>query len=314
MHLWANEVELEGDDEGERLRRDAHLAPRRAARTTPPTTPAPVPGRRRARGGALRHFRDTCRVLPRPRRAPSAERPRFFVWREPCCTAVMNLHQSVLLVLATQVAAMGAAGCASCTGSTDASLDDQASADPVTSEADPAVVTDVGPTAATDPLPEPPAAQAEEQGAAPSEHHIWLPGYWWWDPARPSTRGLPASGRTGTLEATRRAPGADLRVPGPRAERRVHLHARLLELARHRSTSGTTATGALTATASPTCTLTGRAWGAAGAAPGGAGSATTPAGRPATSGWEFHGGVWERPVEFHAAREHRPAPRAATSG
>ncbi len=128
----------------------------------------------------------------------------------------MNLHQSVLLVLATQVAAMGAAGCASCTGSTDASLDDQASADPVTSEGDPAVVTDVGPTAATDALPEPPAPQVEEQGPAPSDHHVWLDGYWWWD--RTAYAWSPGFWQDRTLEASM-APPADVyedpdRAPG----------------------------------------------------------------------------------------------------
>src|ERR1700722_15611645 len=98
----------------------------------------------------------------------------------------MNLNRIVLLALAAQVGALSA-GCKSSTNgdapATESSADEAtaAAADPVKEEADPSVVSDVGPSAATDPLPEPPALKVEDQGTAPSDHHVWLPGYWWWD-------------------------------------------------------------------------------------------------------------------------------------
>jgi hypothetical protein len=133
--------------------------------------------------------------------------------------AIMNLNRIVLLALAAQVGAIGTAGCKSSTTAdapaTEGSADEAAAAaDPVQQEADPSVVTDVGPTAATDPLPEPPAAKVEEQGAAPSDHHTWLAGYWWWDLGQKSYQWSPGYWQDRTLEATVAPPEALYEDPG----------------------------------------------------------------------------------------------------
>src|SRR5579871_4497296 len=109
---------------------------------------------------------------------------------------MMKLQRAVLLALATHLAAIGATGCKRSTDTTD-----EDSSDPAASEADPASVTDVGPTTATDPLPEPPAAKVEEPGPAPSANDVWMGGYWWWDRPHSEYAWSPGYWQDRTVEA-----------------------------------------------------------------------------------------------------------------
>ena len=125
---------------------------------------------------------------------------------------MMNLKRSVLLPLATSAATLGVAGYMGCKAS--ATTDEPPSTDPATQEADPSVVTDVGPTAASEPLPLPPAAKVEDQGPAPSEHDVWMNGYWWWDTSRATYSWSPGFWQDRTVEATFALPEVVYEDPG----------------------------------------------------------------------------------------------------
>src|SRR5580692_9297224 len=87
----------------------------------------------------------------------------------------MNAKTSLPLAVAALLAALGGVNC---------NRNDPPSpppADPTTTEIDPSSATDVGPTAASDPLPAPPELKDETPGPAPSENDVWIEGYWWWD-------------------------------------------------------------------------------------------------------------------------------------
>jgi hypothetical protein len=83
----------------------------------------------------------------------------------------MNTKTSLPLVVAALLAALGGVDCNR----------NDPPADPTTTEIDPSNATDVGPTAASDPLPAPPELKDETPGPAPSENDAWIEGYWWWD-------------------------------------------------------------------------------------------------------------------------------------
>ena len=216
----------------------------------------------------------------------------------------MNLNRTVLLALAAHLAAVGAAGCksastteapAGATSAEDTAVADPA--DPAAQEADPSIVTDVGPTAATDPLPEPPAAKVEEQGPAPSDHHVWLAGYWWWDTSTSAYAWSPGFWQDKTVEATVAPPEPLYEDPGrgPTADYTYvpgYWNWRGSEYVWYHGYWGPSRDGF--AYVHPYWEVVGGRWGCSGW-----GWERYDAGWEGRhAGWEFHGGVWERPAEF----------------
>jgi hypothetical protein len=100
----------------------------------------------------------------------------------------MKLNASVLVAVAVMAGSVGAVGCKSRKATTE-SADPGATAEPAVaapaaSDPAPAAASATGPVgegATEAALPTPPADKEEQAGAAPSEHHIWMPGYWHWD-------------------------------------------------------------------------------------------------------------------------------------
>jgi hypothetical protein len=206
----------------------------------------------------------------------------------------MKLQVPLLLALAVQLA--GAAGCKK---SNDSSNNEAAPADPQTAEVDPSNATDVGPTVATDPLPAPPELKFEDPGPAPSEHHVWIEGYWWWDHPKRVYVWSPGFWQDRLAVATVAPPALIYEYPG-RAPSALYVYIpgywmwRGTEYVWYHGYWGFHRDG--WAYVHPYWEVTGGHWhcSAWGWDRYHVGWETEHV------GWEFHGGVWERPAEFHA--------------
>jgi len=195
---------------------------------------------------------------------------------------------------------MGASGCKSTTSSSDVAGtgDESASTDVAAQEADPSIVTDVGPTAATDPLPAPPAARVEVEGPAPSDHHVWMNGYWWWDAGQNGYAWSPGFWQDRNQEATTAPPAVIYEDPGraPSVDYTYipgYWNWRGAEYVWYHGYWGQHRDGF--AYVHPYWEEVGGHWGSTGW-----GWERYDAGWEGRhAGLEFHGGVWERPADFH---------------
>ena len=214
----------------------------------------------------------------------------------------MKLHTPLLFAVALQLAAFGAAGCKRSSDSSD-----ESSTNPAAAEVDPANATDVGPTAATDPLPAPPEAKEEAPGTAPSDHHVWIDGYWWWDLPHRVYAWSPGYWQDRLAEATVAPPELLYEYPG-RAPSALYLYVPGYwmwhgnEYVWHHGHWGVHRDG--WAYVHPYWESRGGHYGCA----AWGWERYHADWNTHHAGWEYHAGVWERPAEFQArvtiARAH----------
>jgi hypothetical protein len=205
----------------------------------------------------------------------------------------MKAHTSLLLAVAAHLAVFGA-GC-----KRGDSSDESSAADPTTAEVDPANATDVGPTVAADPLPAPPEPKADVQGTAPSDHHVWIEGYWWWDTPKREYMWSPGFWQDRMVVATAAPPALLYEYPG-RAPSASYTYVpgywmwRGTEYVWYHGYWGHHRDG--WAYVHPYWEMHNGHWGcsAFGWDRYHAGFETEHV------GWEYHAGIWERPAEFQA--------------
>ncbi len=197
---------------------------RRLVLTTRSYHPIPHHDRRKAALFPERPRGDVASLLER--------QPRECV--DPQGGRAVHLNRSVLAVM--MVGSLAVLGCKRrATATSEDNAGDPQPADTAAAGSD----EDVSATAR---IPEPPADRAEEQGAAPSERHVWVNGHWRWTARRASTCGTRATGRTGRPPPPwRRRPCASRR----RTRRRAPITStrRATGAGAAPSTSGSAATG-----------------------------------------------------------------------